>query len=57
MATEANGRPDFGQAGLKAWGLALVKTGTAHLDLSMVRQGKKALKEVEERGRLPADPK
>ncbi len=26
--------------GLRAWGNALVKTGTEHLDLTMVRQGK-----------------
>lgn len=38
---------DFSQAGLPAWGNALVKTGTEHLDLSMVRQGKKALNEAE----------
>lgn len=35
------------QAGLRAWGNALVKTGTQHLDLGMVRQGKATLKEAE----------
>lgn len=38
---------DFTQAGLTAWGRALVKTGTEHLDLAMVRQGKQTLKEAE----------
>jgi hypothetical protein len=31
----------------RAWGEALVKTGTEHLDLAMVRQGKQTLKEAE----------
>lgn len=35
------------RAGLTAWGLALVKTGSEHLDLDMVRQGKQALAEAE----------
>lgn len=48
MDTEPKKPPsDFSQAGLRAWGNALVKTGIEHLDLSMVRQGKKALKEAE----------
>lgn len=38
---------DFTNAGLRAWGKALVKTGTEHLDLAMVRQGKQTLKEAE----------
>lgn len=33
---------------LRAWGKALIKTGTEHLDLEMVLQGKKTLKEAEE---------
>ena len=35
------------KAGLRAWGEALIKTGTEHLDLSMVRNGRKVLKDAE----------
>lgn len=35
------------KAGLHAWGKALVKTGTEHLDLGMVRQGQQTLKEAD----------
>jgi hypothetical protein len=36
-------------AGQRAWGEALIKTGTEHLDLDMVRQGRQTLKEAEMR--------
>lgn len=39
-------KSDFTHAGLTAWGKALVKTGTEHLDLAMVRQGKQTLGEA-----------
>jgi hypothetical protein len=31
----------------RAWGLALIKTGTEHLDLSLVRLGRQTLKDAE----------
>jgi hypothetical protein len=31
----------------RAWGLALIKTGTEHLDLGMVRLGRQTLKDAE----------
>lgn len=37
------------EVGLRAWGEALIKTGTEHLDLSMVRNGRKVLKDAEAR--------
>lgn len=41
-------KSELAKAGLlRAWGKALVKTGTEHLDLAMVRQGKQTLKEAE----------
>jgi hypothetical protein len=36
-------------AAQRAWGEALIKTGTEHLDLSMVRNGRQTLKEAEMR--------
>lgn len=48
MATEPeNIKSHLTKSGLKAWGEALIKTGTEHLDLAMVRQGKQTLKEAE----------
>lgn len=38
---------DWTPEGRRAWGEALVKTGTEHLDLSMVRRGKQMVKEAE----------
>lgn len=31
----------------RSWGRALIKTGTEHLDLSMVRHGRKVVKDAE----------
>jgi hypothetical protein len=40
MAKEPdNLKSDLTKAGLRAWGEAVIKTGTEHLDLAMVRQG------------------
>jgi hypothetical protein len=48
MATEPEDlKSELTKADLRAWGEALVKTGTEHLDLAMVRQGKRTLKEAE----------
>lgn len=49
MSTEPaeEARTGLSLAGQRAWGKALVKTGTEHLDLGMVLQGKQALKEAE----------
>ena len=43
----------WSKIGLRAWGNALVKTGTEHLDLPMVRQGKEALANA---AKMPIDP-
>jgi hypothetical protein len=50
MATETK-KPGtgFGQDVHRVWGMALIKTGTEHLDLSMVRRGRQALKDAETR--------
>jgi len=45
---------DFDQAGLRAWGKALVQTGTERLDLGMVRLGKKTLEEAKALQESPA---
>ncbi len=49
MASEPEDlKSELAKAGLlRAWGKALVKTGTEHLDLAMVRQGRQTLKEAE----------
>lgn len=46
IAPAADKSAGWTPAGLKAWGNALVKTGTEQLDLPMVRQGKQALKDA-----------
>lgn len=47
MAKESdNLKNDLTPSGLTAWGKALVKTGTEHLDLAMVRQGKQTLEQA-----------
>lgn len=54
MPTESdNLKDDLTKSGLRAWGRALIKTGTEHLDLAMVLHGKKTLKEAEE---MPDEP-
>lgn len=53
MATETT-RTGWTPEGLRAWGWALIKTGTEQLDLSMVRQGKKIMAEAA--SPKPADP-
>jgi hypothetical protein len=59
-ADAAAPKRDFDQAGLRAWGRALVKTGTEHLNLGMVRLGKKTLEEaraLQESGGASVRPK
>lgn len=43
------------KTGLRAWGEALIKNGTEHLDLAMVRHGKQTLKEAEAMPDHPQD--
>jgi hypothetical protein len=58
MATEPAAKPasDWTTDVQRAWGNAQVKTGTEHLDLGMVRRGKKTLEDAKAR-ELAAPPK
>jgi hypothetical protein len=48
---------DMSPAVQAAWGKALIKTGTEHLDLSMVRSGREELAEAKARDPSPPPPK
>jgi hypothetical protein len=45
---------DWSLLAQRAWGRALVKTGIEHLDLGMLRQGKRTLREAETRAKASA---
>jgi hypothetical protein len=56
MATETK-PSDMSPAVQAAWGRALIKTGTEHLDLPMVRSGKEELAEAKTRDPEAPPPK